>query len=93
MNDFGLDAGPGAGAGTGFGNLGAGIPDAVPAPSFTDFNSANIVGGSKSFLDSNSYVAKAAFLILVVIVFVYVLRLSIGLVAWFFSPNFQHCHQ
>lgn len=87
MNDFGLDAGPGAGAGTGFGNLGAGIPDAVPAPSFTDFNSANIVGGSKSFLDSNSYVAKAAFLILVVIVFVYVLRLSIGLVAWFFSPN------
>jgi hypothetical protein len=89
MNNFGLDAGPGpgAGAGTGFGNLGAGIPDAVPAPSFTDFNSANIVGGSKSFLDSNSYVAKAAFLILVVIVFVYVLRLSIGLVAWFFSPN------
>ena len=89
MNNFGLDAGPGpgAGAGTGFGNLGAGIPDAVPAPSFTDFNSANIVGGSKSFLDSNSYVAKAAFLILVVIIFVYVLRLSIGLVAWFFSPN------
>lgn len=89
MNNFGLDAGPGpgAGAGTGFGNLGAGIPDAVPAPSFTDFKAADVVGGSKSFLDSNSYVAKAAFLILVVIVFVYVLRLSIGLVAWFFSPN------
>jgi len=81
MNNFGLDAGAGAG------NLGAGIPDGVPTPSLTDFNAADIVGGSKSFLDSNSYVAKAAFLILVVIVFVYVLRLSIGLVAWFFSPN------
>jgi hypothetical protein len=45
------------------------------------------VDGSKSFLDSNSYVAKAAFLILVVIVFVYVLRLCIGLIAWWFSPN------
>ena len=86
MNDFGAtNADPGAGAG--FGNLGGAIPDAVPAPSLSDFKASNIVDGSKSFLDSNSYVAKAAFLILVVIVFVYVLRLCIGLIAWWFSPN------
>jgi hypothetical protein len=38
-------------------------------------------------LDSNSYVAKAAFLILTVIVFVYVLRLCIALIGWLFTPN------
>lgn len=80
MTDFGADTGAGT---TGFGNLGG----AIPAPSLTDFNAQSIVGGSKTFLDSNSYVAKAAFLILVVIVFVYVLRLCIGLIAWLFSPN------
>ena len=85
MNDFGAAAN--ADTGAGFGNLGGAIPDAVPAPSLSDFKASNIVDGSKSFLDSNSYVAKAAFLILVVIVFVYVLRLCIGLIAWWFSPN------
>ena len=84
MNDFGA---ANADTGAGFGNLGGAIPDAVPAPSLSDFKASNIVDGSKSFLDSNSYVAKAAFLILVVIVFVYVLRLCIGLIAWWFSPD------
>ena len=59
----------------------------MPTPALADFNSANIVSGSKSFLDSNSYVAKAAFLILTVIVFVYVLRACIALIGWLFSPN------
>jgi hypothetical protein len=63
----------------------AGEPMGTPA--IADFNSANVVGGSKSFLDSNSYVAKAAFLILTVIVFVYVLRLGIALIGWLFAPN------
>lgn len=56
-------------------------------PTLSEFNSANIVSGSKSFLDSNSYVAKAAFLILTVIIFVYVLRACITLIGWLFSPN------
>jgi hypothetical protein len=60
--------------------------NAISAPSLTDFK-AQSIGGSKTFLDSNSYVAKAAFLILVVIVFVYVLRLCIGVIGWLFSPN------
>ena len=64
---------------------GQGQPMALPA--LSEFNSAAIVSGSKSFLDSNSYVAKAAFLILTVIVFVYVLRLCITLIGWLFAPN------
>lgn len=88
MTDFGTGAGAGAGAGgdTGAG-FGAMLPGGVAAPSLPDFKSQDIVSGSKSFLDSNSYVAKAAFLILVVIVFVYVSRLCIGLIAWWFSPD------
>jgi hypothetical protein len=67
--------------------LGGATTDAIAAPSLSDFKAPDVVGGSKDFLDSNSYVAKAAFLILVVIVFVYVLRLCIGLIAWWFSPD------
>jgi hypothetical protein len=82
----GTGAGAGAGDGFGIGGLGA-APNAMPAPSLNEFNSPTIVGGSKSFLDSNSYVAKAAFLILVVIVFVYVLRLCITAIGYLFSPS------
>ena len=80
--DFGGPAG-GAGAGAGAGGFG----DGIPTPSLNEFGSQNIVGGSKSFLDSNSYVAKTAFLILTVIIFVYVLRLCIAVIGWLFSPN------
>ena len=71
--------------GDGLGGGGQGQPMALPA--LSEFNSAAIVSGSKSFLDSNSYVAKAAFLILTVIIFVYVLRACITLIGWLFSPN------
>ena len=63
----------------------AGEPMGTPA--IADFNSSNVVGGSKSFLDSNSYVAKAAFLIFTVLGFVYVLRVGIALIGWLFAPN------
>jgi hypothetical protein len=59
----------------------------APAPSLNEFSMQSVVGGSKSFLDSNSYVAKAAFLILVVIIFVYVLRLCIAMIGWLFAPS------
>jgi len=74
------------GFGTGAGGFGAG-PNAIPTPSLSEFKAQNIVGGTKDFLDSNSYVAKAAFLILVVIVFVYVLRLCITAIGYLFSPS------
>jgi len=85
-NGFGGAGGLGAG-GLGAGGLGAGGLGGTATPSLNEFNSQEIVGGSKTFLDSNSYVAKAAFLILVVIVFVYVLRMCIGLIGWLFTPN------
>ena len=56
-------------------------------PALADFQSKDAVGGAQSFLNSNSYVAKAAFLILVVIVFVYVLRFCITVIAYLFAPN------
>jgi len=77
----------GGAGGLGAGGLGAGGLGGTATPSLNEFNSQEIVGGSKTFLDSNSYVAKAAFLILVVIVFVYVLRMCIGLIGWLFTPN------
>ena len=49
------------GGGGGGGNNGLGAPP-MNLPTMNEFNSADIVSGSKSFLDSNSYVAKAAYL-------------------------------
>jgi len=91
MNVPGFGAGAGAGAGAGMGagmgmGAGAGAGAGMGAPALTDFKAPDI-GGSKSFLDSNSYVAKAAFLILVVIAFVYVLRACITVIGYLFAPN------
>ena len=57
------------------------------APSFKPFESSNIVSGPKEFLESNSWIAKLAFLLFVIILFVIILRLSIGLLSWIFSPK------
>ena len=43
--------------------------------------------GTKDFFQSNSLIAKVAFLILVVILFVVLLRLGGSLLTWFFSPS------
>ena len=56
-------------------------------PALNEFKAPDIVSGSKSFLDSNSYVAKTAFLILTVIVFVYLLRTCVAIMGFLFSPN------
>ena len=54
---------------------------------FSDFENTKYVSGTKDFLNSNSLVAKFAFLILVVIVFVLVLRLTIQLLEYVFAPS------
>ena len=70
------------------GNGGGGLfTQPMTAPTFNEFKSADIVSGSKSFLDSNSYVAKTAFLILTVIIFVYVLRVCVAIIGFLFTPN------
>ena len=70
-------AGDGAGAGAGAGTT----------ASFSDFSSKDVVSGSKDFLESNSWVAKLAFLLMVVIGFVILFRLMISFITWIFSPS------
>lgn len=43
--------------------------------------------GTKDFLESNSIVAKVAFLLLVLIVFILLLRLSIKVISYFMTPS------
>ena len=54
---------------------------------FSNFQSSQYVEGSKNFLESNSIVARFAFLVLVLIVFILVLRIGIEILAWFLAPS------
>ena len=54
---------------------------------FSQFSNTKYVSGTRDFLNSNSLVAKFAFLILVVIVFILCLRVSFQLLNWLFSPS------
>jgi hypothetical protein len=78
------DTGAGDGAGSGLGAAGAG---AGATASFSDFSSKNVVSGSTEFLESNSWVAKLAFLLMVIIGFVILFRLMISFITWIFSPS------
>lgn len=62
-------------------------PPPMNLPTLNEFKAPDVVSGSKDFLNSNSYVAKTAFLILTVIVFVYVLRACVVIIGFLFSPN------
>jgi hypothetical protein len=59
------------------------------AGTFDNFRNNNIVSGTKEFLESNSLVAKVAFLLLILIVFIIAVRFSAQLLAWLFSYNNQ----
>jgi hypothetical protein len=63
---------------------GAGTPG---QSGFKDFSSASMVEGSKDFLESNSWVAKIAFLLMVIIGFAILFRLMIAFISWLFSPS------
>jgi hypothetical protein len=67
------------------------ILDAAPTQpalsGFKDFSSSNMVEGSKDFLESNSWVAKIAFLLMVVIGFAILFRLMVAFLGWLFSPS------
>jgi hypothetical protein len=70
-----------------------------PINNFTDFTSANLnsqfdkfsnnsyVAGTKDFLTSNSLVARVAFLILVVLIFIFLLRTGSLLLSWLIAPK------
>jgi hypothetical protein len=78
---------PNANFENGGGGGGGILPANMNLPALNEFKTPDIVSGSKDFLDSNSYVAKTAFLILTVIVFVYVLRACVAIMGFLFSPN------
>ena len=54
---------------------------------FSQFSNTRYVSGTRDFLNSNSLVAKFAFLILVVIIFILCLRISFGFLNWIFAPS------
>ena len=55
------------------------------ATNFNSFGSNKYVDGTKDFLESNSLVAKIAFLFLILICFVFALKLGVSLLNWMFS--------
>jgi hypothetical protein len=52
-----------------------------------EFSSQNAVGASQEFLNSNSIIAKFAFLIFVVIAFMFLVNLGISLISYFTQPS------
>ena len=54
---------------------------------FKSFSTNTGNSGSGSFLESNSLVAKFAFLLLVIFAFIILLRLGISLISYLFKPN------
>ena len=65
----------------------ASAPAAAPAASFGDFSSKKMVEGSTEFLESNSWIAKLAFLLMVIIGFVILFRVMVALLTWLFAPS------
>lgn len=63
------------------------VSDTGGQSGFSRFSSNKYIAGSKEFLESNSIVAKFAFLLLVLILFVMALRLGTSIMSWIFSPS------
>lgn len=53
----------------------------------SSFGSSSDVSGSRDFLESNTLIAKTAFLLLVIILFFILLRISISLLSWLLAPS------
>ena len=54
---------------------------------FTSPFGSSDVSSSKDFLESNTLIAKTAFLLLVIIIFFILLRISIALLSWLLAPS------
>ena len=69
--------------------LGSGIGNAQKsvAQGFAKFRNNRLVSGATNFLYSNSLVAKVVFLILIVLLFVFLLRIGIQIANWLFTPS------
>jgi len=54
---------------------------------FKQFGNNNIVDGSKDFLNSNTLVAKVVFILLVLIIFIFLMRIAVTILHKFFGPK------
>lgn len=63
-----------------------GMKDSIKS-SLADFSSKSMVDASSEFLDSNSLLAKLAFIILVFIIFMVVLKISMTIIGFFMAPK------
>lgn len=54
---------------------------------FNSFSTSSGTSGTRAFLESNSLIAKFAFLLLVIFGFIILLRIGISVVSYFFKPN------
>ena len=63
------------------------VSDTGGQSGFSRFSSNKYLSGTKEFLESNSIVAKFAFLLLVLLLFVMALRLGTSIMSWIFSPT------
>jgi hypothetical protein len=54
---------------------------------FNSFSTSTGTFGTKEFLESNSLVAKFAFLLLVIFAFIILLRVGISVISYFFKPS------
>lgn len=72
-----------------FGNIGNSITDARANlnSAVSDFSSKSAVDASNEFLESNTIVAKFAFIIVVLIAFMMLFRLGAIIMGYFFSPT------
>jgi hypothetical protein len=52
-----------------------------------DFSSNKYMSASKEFLESNSIVAKISFLLLIIVLFVILLKISISIIFWYMNPD------
>ena len=70
-------------------NIGESIQEIKDSVSNTinEFSNKSVVEGSNEFLDSNSLLAKFAFIIMIVIVFMVVLKIMIGIFGYFLAPS------
>lgn len=57
------------------------------AGTFDSFKSDSTISGTREFLESNSLVAKVAFLLLILVVFVLATKAGANFLAWIFSYN------
>ena len=54
---------------------------------FNSFSTNSGSFGTKEFMESNSLVAQLAFLLLVIVGFVLLLRIGLSVISYFFKPN------